>query len=101
MKEIIVRKPNPPKFFGISALYERYSNRWYKWRALLPNNGDKIKLTWLPNPINHPHTKNAYIGMEGVVCDMDKNDGGFTLKCETNILTGIQGNFNYHFLVNT
>lgn len=96
--EIKVRKPNPPKFFGIASLYERYSNRWYKWRYSLPNNGDKIKITWLPNPINAPSETNCYIGMEGVVNDMNKNDGTFSLKTETSWLCCLGGNFNYELL---
>ena len=69
-EEIIVRKP---KFFGIN-----------RWRRLLPDNGAKIKLTWLPNPINAPSEKSAYIGMQGTVEDMNKMEGTFTLNCKTN-----------------
>lgn len=98
MNEIKVRKPHPPKCFGIAALYERYTNRFYKWRSLLPDNGDKIKLTWLPAAINAPMAKNAYIGMSGIVCDMDKIEGTFTLNCETSRLVCLRGSFNYEKL---
>jgi hypothetical protein len=30
------------------VLYKRI-NELYKWRSLLPKNGDTIKITWLPN----------------------------------------------------
>jgi hypothetical protein len=43
-------------------------------------NGDKIIITWLPNPRNHPYTKNCYIGSEGIVEDLNKE--GFTLRME-------------------
>lgn len=89
MKEIIVRKPKFKKFFGFIL------TRQYKWESLLPDNGDRIKLTWLPNPINNPTEKNAYIGMEGVVCDMNKIDGTFSLMCDTCRLVCLNGTFNY------
>lgn len=95
MEEIKVRKPKVPKCFGIASIYERYSNRWYKWRSMLPENGTKIKLTWLPNPINHPSETSAYIGMQGTVEDMDKTEGSFVLRCETCLLICLRGNFNY------
>lgn len=32
-----------------------------------PKQGSWIKLTWLPNPRNHPKTVNCHIGTEGIV----------------------------------
>jgi len=66
--EIKVKKPKVIKLFGIKNLYERYTNRWWKWRQSMPKNGDKIKITWLPSCRNVPKgTQNPYIGMEGIV----------------------------------
>ena len=48
-------------------------------------NGDKIKITWLPSCKNAPYSKNAYIGMQGVVEDL-KEDKSFTLRTETAVL---------------
>lgn len=89
--EIKVRKPNPPKFFGIANLYERYTNRFYKWRQTLPSNGDRIKITWFPD---NRGVTNAYIGMEGIVESMNDIEGNFALNCGTSILV-CGGNFNY------
>jgi hypothetical protein len=90
-EEIKVRKPKTIKCFGIANLYERYTNRWYKWRSLLPSNGDKIKITWFPD---NRGVTNAYIGMEGMVEDMNNTEGSFALNCGTSILI-CNGNFNY------
>lgn len=93
--EIKVRKPTVIKFFGFADLYTKYFNRQMKWKKSLPNNGDKIKLTWLPSCINVPKgTPNPYIGMTGIVTDMNE-DGKFSLMCETCWLTNIGPNFNY------
>ena len=81
--EIKCRKPRPIKFYGIANLYERYTNRFYKWRSLLPKNGDRIKITWLPD---NRGVKNAYIGMDGVVENVDTINGNFDLNCGTSIL---------------
>ncbi len=91
MTEIIVRKPKPIKYFGIGNAYDRYTNRWYKWRQLLPNNGDRIKITWLPD--NRGIT-NAYIGLVGVVEDINKIEGVFILN-SGNAKLLCKGNFNY------
>lgn len=83
MEEIKVRKPKFSKIFG------RSTNKWYKWYYSLPKNGERIKLTWLPNPKNHPTVNNCYIGAEGIVQDMNETpltDGSFTLKMDTAIL---------------
>ena len=92
--EIKVRKPKYPKGFFKTG----YTSKWYKWFYSLPKNGDKIKLTWLPNPINNPSVENCYIGSEGIVQDMDSTpltDGSFVLKMETAFLVSINGTFNY------
>ena len=91
MEEIKCRKPKPIKFYGLTNIYERYTNRFYKWRSLLPNNGDKIKITWLPD---NRGVANSYIGMVGVIENMNNIDGEFTLKCETSMLI-CHGNFDY------
>ena len=54
--EIQCRKPKPIKYFGLANL--RYTNRFYKWMSLLPNNGDRIKITWFPD---NKGVTNAYI----------------------------------------
>jgi len=51
---------------------------------VLLNEGDKIEITWLPNPRNHPTTRSCYIGMSGVVCNLDSE--GFALEGETSVL---------------
>jgi hypothetical protein len=89
--EIKCRKPKTIKWFGIANLYERYTNRYYKWRSLLPSNGDKIKITWFPD---NRGVTNAYIGMEGIVESMNKTEGTFVLNCESSKLI-CHGNFNY------
>lgn len=92
MNEIIVRKPKPIKFFGLGDAYSRYTNRWYKWMQLLPNEGEKIKITWLPE--NRGET-NAYIGFEGVVERINKVEGRFTLNSGNAILICRGDCFNY------
>lgn len=91
MNEIIVRKPKPIKFFGLGNSYDRYTNRWYKWMQLLPNEGDRIKITWFPD---NRGVTNAYIGWEGVVENLNKTEGTFTLN-SGNALLVCHGNFNY------
>ena len=89
--EITVRKPKPIRFFGLDKAYDRYTNRWYKWMKLLPNNGDLIKITWMPN---NRGVINAYIGWIGVVEDINKVDGTFVLNSGNAILI-CRGDFNY------
>jgi len=86
--KIKVVKPKTPKNW-FSKLIESYTKKWYKWFYSLPKNGDKIRLTWLPNSKNHPSIENCYIGSEGIVMDMDESpltDGSFTLKMESSYL---------------
>jgi len=90
--EIKVRKPKAIKFFGISIEYERYNKRWYKWRSTLPMNGDKIRITWLPDNKGHA---NAYIGIEGTVKNVNINEASFTLECDTSMLCGSFEKLNY------
>jgi len=93
--EIKVKKPKVIKFFGIATAYQRYTNRWWKWKLLMPKNGDKIKITWLPSCRNVPNgTPNPYIGMEGVVENMTI-DGDFYLNCETCGLVCTGEDFSY------
>ena len=91
-EQIKCRKPKPIKFFGIANLYERYTNRYYKWRSLLPNNGDKIKITWLPD---NKGIKNAYIGFEGIVQNINKTEGTFELNSGSGVLVHTGLNFDY------
>jgi len=88
---IKVRKPRVIKCFGFADLYERYSKRQYNYMRSLPNDGDKIKITWFPD---NRGVTNAYIGIEGVVESMNKNEGSFYLNCDTCGLV-CHGNFNY------
>ena len=92
MQPIKVRKPKTIKFFGFGAAYDRYSNRWYKWSEKLPNNGERIKITWLPK---NNREVNAYIGFEGIVEDMDKIEGSFCINSGTSILICNSTNFDY------
>jgi hypothetical protein len=57
-----------------------------------PKKGDKIQITWLPNPKNAPNKPCCYIGYVGVVTEISKT--GFTLKGETSILI-ISGEYIY------
>jgi hypothetical protein len=43
----------------------------------MPQNGDKIVITWLPNNNGYPNP-NAFIGSKGVVQDVDSD--GFVLR---------------------
>lgn len=61
---------------------------------LLPNNGDKIKITWVPD---NSGVTNAYIGLEGVVETMNKVEGTFALNSGNAILV-CSGDFNYIIL---
>ena len=89
--EIKCRKPKPIKYFGIANLYERYTNRYYKWRSLLPSNGDTIRITWMPD--NRGDT-NAYIGFEGRVEKMNIEECVFLINSGDAILICF-GNFDY------
>jgi hypothetical protein len=89
--DIKVRKPKPRKNFGISFLYQRHKTRFNEWQQTLLNNGDRIRITWFPD--NNGVT-NAYIGMEGIVENMNNIEGNFALNCGTSILI-CHGNFDY------
>lgn len=45
----------------------------------IPNVGDRIVITDLPNPRNNPFTKSCYIGSLGIV-DQTFDDGSFNLR---------------------
>lgn len=91
-QEVIkVRKPRVISCFGIAGIYERYSNRQYKFTQTLPNNGDKIRITWFPK---NRGVVNAYIGWEGVVEEMDKVDATFWIN-SGNAKLLCHGNFDY------
>jgi hypothetical protein len=51
----------------------------------VPNKGDLIRLTWLPNPKNNPSVRSAYIGSIGVVEDLAP-DGSLCLRMENSML---------------
>lgn len=91
MNIIKVRKPKSIKFYGIGKVYDKYTNRWYKWMQTLPNNGDKIKITWLPN---NNGIINAYIGFVGIIENMNKIEGTFTINSGNSILI-CNHNFDY------
>lgn len=56
---------------------------------ILPKNGDKITITWLPSCVNVPiGTPNPYIGMSGEVYDI--KDGKFDLFTGSSWLVGIE-----------
>lgn len=84
---ISVRRPKSPNFFN----RESYYYKWLKWQQSLPNEGDRIKITWLPDNCG---VKNAYIGWEGVVESLNKKQGAFALNSGDAILI-CHGNFDY------
>ena len=94
MNEIKVRKPKPILFYGFAKVYERYTNRFYKWMQKLPNEGDRIRITWFPD--NNGVT-NAYIGFEGIVKQLNKIEGAFIIDSGNSILV-CHGDFNYIYL---
>jgi hypothetical protein len=62
----------------------------FKFKPFEPilKNGDKIRIVYLPSCINVPKfTPNPYIGMEGIVQDID--DESFTLFTGTSYLANI------------
>ena len=91
MNEIIVRKPKAFKFFGLEKIYDKYTNRYDKWKQLFPNNGDHIKITWFPD---NSGVTNAYIGWEGVVENVNKVNGTFDINSGNAVLV-CSGDFNY------
>lgn len=59
-------------------------------------NGDRIRITWLPPCKNVTrNTPNPYIGMEGIVVDLNKEEGYFHLFTGQSWLCGIKTGF-YH-----
>jgi hypothetical protein len=59
-----------------------------KEKYIVPIEGRRIKITWLPSCINGRGYPNPYIGMEGTVTDL-KQDGTFHLFCDNCWLVGI------------
>jgi len=51
-------------------------------------NGDRIKITYLPPCRNGNRSPNPYVGMEGVVCDFDGKQ--FGLLTDTSWLIGVE-----------
>lgn len=96
MNEIEVRKPMFSFIDKLKYRWYGYSKRVERWQKTMPDNGDKIKLTWLPNPINAPFEKSVYIGSTGVVFDMDKAECSFCLELQSGAtLIHPKGDFNY------
>ncbi len=62
-----------------------------------PKEGSKIRITWLPNPINHPFTKSCYIGGEGTVRDL-KKDGSFNLEYENGGTLIVHAEYRYIYI---
>ncbi|MFM8341037.1 MAG: hypothetical protein ACKN9F_02335 [Methylomonas sp.] len=64
---------------------------------LIPEEGRRIRITWLPHCINVPsNNPNPYIGMEGYVREL-KPDGSFHLQCETSWLI-VFGKYKFKYL---
>jgi hypothetical protein len=59
-----------------------------------PEEGDKVEITWLPNPRNNPRSINCYIGSTGVV-DKVKKDGAFDLKMESGATLIVHTNYKF------
>jgi hypothetical protein len=55
-------------------------------------NGDKIQLTWLPNPRNNPNATSCYIGYTGIVTDLSQDN--FSLKGDGSWLI-VTGKYKY------
>lgn len=63
----------------------------------IPEEGRRIRITWLPHCINVPsNVPNPYIGMEGYVREL-KPDGSFHLQCETSWLI-VFGKYKFEYL---
>lgn len=52
---------------------------------VLPKEGAKIKITWLPYNNGYPQP-NVYIGSEGIVEDLDMETGSFVLNMGSSAL---------------
>lgn len=64
---------------------------------IIPEEGRRIRITWLPHCINVPsNNPNPYIGMEGYVREL-KPDGSFHLQCETSWLI-VFGKYKFKYL---
>lgn len=88
--EIKVRKPKEIRILGLRLFGSKFYTDSIKYEAKLPNTGDRIRITWLPNIKNG--LTNPYIGMHGIV----ERDGELiSLNCDTNILLLISDDFNY------
>jgi len=62
--------------------------RKVKQPLIIPEEGRKVRITWLPSCINGKGDPNPYIGMEGIVTDL-KPDGTFHLDCGNCWLVGL------------
>ena len=69
-----------------------------------PFEGQKIRLTWLPTPLNLDYRyhsiedkKNCYIGSEGIVTDLDKN-GSFVLDMNGAKLVVIDDQYKFEVI---
>lgn len=76
----------------INYNYNKWDYQWNKWRCSLPKEGDKIKITWLPNKHD---VANAYIGFEGIVENVDIVEGELTLKNSSDAILVLFGDFDY------
>lgn len=95
-----VRKPKYTFWQTLKKWYYGYSYAYEKWQDRLPNDGDLIQLTNLPNPRNNPFEKSIWIGSKGVVFDMDKSEGNFCLRLESGAtLICLSENFTYKLFV--
>lgn len=64
---------------------------------LIPEEGRRIRITWLPHCINVPsNVPNPYIGMDGYVREL-KPDGSFNLQCDTSWLI-VFGKYEFIYL---
>jgi len=91
--EIKVRKPSNLRWCVkfIFGKFSRWNTKWFEWQLRLPNEGDRIIITWFPPNLG---TQNAYIGWKGVVKKLNKREGTFCLDSGNAILI-CHGNFNY------
>ena len=59
--------------------------------------GDLIQITWLPNPPNHPSSKNCHICSKGKVTNLDSR-GSMYLIMESGATLILWGRYKYEYI---
>lgn len=92
MQIVKVRKPRPLKYYGLAELFCRFKKRQDKFFANLPNVGENITITWLPN---NNGERNAYIGFSGIVKSVCGVNGDIEVFSGSSTLIMLGGSFDY------